>query len=126
MLKLSLLPEEYLTINGDIVIQLSRVAGGRAYLAIEADRSVPVIRGEVLERQGGERPACLASPSGKAFRHSRDRYFPWNDDRERAVRAMKRVFDQLEQGGAAETAQALRTQLDRIIPAFWEDEITPQ
>ena len=64
MLKLSLLPEEYLTINGDIVIQLSRVAGGRAFLAIEADRTVPVIRGEVLERQGGQRPACLAPPSG--------------------------------------------------------------
>lgn len=125
MLKLSLLPEEYLTINGDIVIQLSRVAGGRAFLAIEADRTVPVIRGEVLERQGGQRPACLAPPSGKAFRHFRDRYFPWNDDRERAVRAMKQVFDQLERDGAAEAAQTLRTQLDRILPQFWEKEITP-
>lgn len=126
MLKLSLLPEEYLTINDDIVIQLSRVAGGRAYLAINADRSVPIIRGEVLERQGGERPPCLAPPSGKAARHYRDRYFPWNDDRERAVRAMKQIFDQLEQKGAAEEAAALRTQLDRIIPAFWEKEITLQ
>lgn len=126
MLKLSLLPEEYLTINGDIVIQLSRVAGGRAYLAIEADRSVPVIRGEVLERQGGERPACLTPPTGKAFRHYRDRYFPWNDDRERAVRAMKQVFDRLEQNGAGEDAALLRIQLDRIIPAFWEKEIPPQ
>lgn len=123
MLKLSLLPEEYLTINGDIVIQLSRVAGGRAFLAIEADRTVPVIRGEVLERQGGQRPACLAPPSGKAFRHSRDRYFPWNDDRERAVRAMKRVFDRLEAGGCAQEAAVLRTQLDRIIPAFWESDL---
>lgn len=125
MLKLSLLPEEYLTINGDIVVQLSRVAGGRAYLAIEADRGVPIVRGEVLERQGGERPACLTPPSGKAFRHYRDRFFPRNDDRERAVRAMKQVLDQLEQKGAGEEATALRTQLDRIIPAFWEKEINP-
>lgn len=126
MLKLSLLPEEYLTIGGGTVIQLSRVAGGRAYLAIEADRSVPIVRGEVLERQGGQRPACLAPPSGKGHRHCRDRYFPWNDDRERAVRAMKQVFDQLEQDGAAEAAQVLRAQLDRVIPAFWESEITPK
>lgn len=125
MLKLSLLPEEYLTINGDIVVQLSRVAGGRAYLAVEADRSVPIVRGEVLERQGGERPACLNPPSGKASRHYRDRFFPWNDDRERAVRAMKQVLDRLEQKGAGEEAAALRTQLDRIIPAFWEKEAAP-
>lgn len=125
MLKLSLLPEEYLTINGDIVVQLSRVAGGRAYLSIEADRGIPIVRGEVLERQGGERPACLAPASGKRFRHCRDRYFSWNDDRERAVRAMRQVFDQLERSGSGEAAQVLRTQLDRIIPPFWEDEVTP-
>lgn len=126
MLKLSLLPEEYLTINGDIVIQLSRVAGGRAYLALEADRSVPIVRGEVLERQGGQRPACLAPASGKTTRHCRDRYFPWNDDRERAVRIMMKTLDQLEQGGEAQAAQTLRTQLERIIPQFWESEISPK
>ena len=125
MLKLSLLPEEYLTIGGSTVVQLSRVAGGRAYLSIEADRSVPIVRGELLEREGGTRPACLAPPSGKHFRRCRDRYFFWNDDRERAVRVMKQTLDQLERDGAAEAAQALRTQLDRIIPTFWEDEITP-
>lgn len=118
MLKLSLLPEEYLTIGGSTVVQLSRVAGGRAYLSIEADRSVPIVRGELLEREGGTRPACLAPPSGKHFRRCRDRYFSWNDDRERAVRVMKQTLDQLERDGAAEAAQALRTQLDRIIPTF--------
>ena len=65
MLKLSLLPEEYLTINQDIVVQLTRIAGGRANLAIHAGREVPIVRGAVLERQGGERPACLQPPSGK-------------------------------------------------------------
>lgn len=38
---------------------------------------------------------------------------------------MKQVFDLLEGDGAAETAQTLRTQLDRILPQFWEKEITP-
>ena len=48
MLKLTLLPDEYVTINGDIVVQLCRVAGGRADVAVHADRSVPIVRGEVL------------------------------------------------------------------------------
>ena len=32
MLQFSLVPEEYFTINGDIVVQLSDVSGGRAWL----------------------------------------------------------------------------------------------
>ncbi len=63
MLKLSMLPEDYMIINGDIVVQVARVAGGRADVAIHARREVPIVRGEVLERQGGQRPACLASPA---------------------------------------------------------------
>ncbi|MDE7218996.1 MAG: carbon storage regulator [Oscillospiraceae bacterium] len=123
MLKLTLLPEEYLTIGDSIVVQLIRVAGGRADLAVEAPRSVPIIRGAVLERSGGQRPACLAPPSGKKAKYFRDQVFRWNDDRERAVRVMKQVFDRLEQSGAAEEAKLLRTQLDRIIPAFWEEDL---
>lgn len=124
MLKLSLLPEEYLTINQDIVVQLTRVAGGRADIAIHADRSVPVVRGAVLERQGGERPACLKPPAKKKAHYYRDQVFRWNDDREKAVRNMKRVMDQLEQKGAGEEAAVLRTQLERIIPAFWEEDLS--
>lgn len=120
MLKLTLLPDEYVVINGSIVIQLTRVAGGQAQLAVHAAREIPVVRGTVLERQGGERPACLAPPPKKKAKYSRDRYFPWNDDRERAVRKMKQVIDGLDK----EAADVLRTQLDRIIPAVWEDEVT--
>lgn len=123
MLKLTLLPEEYLTIGGGIVVQLRRVAGGRADLWIDAPREVPVVRGTVLERNGGERPACLEPPSGRKPKGYRDRIFRWNDDRERAVRAMKRIFDKLEADGAIEEVKALRTQLDRIIPNFWEEDL---
>ena len=126
MLKLSLLPEEYLTINQDIVVQLTRIAGGRANLAIHAGREVPIVRGAVLERQGGERPACLQPPSGKKARYYRDQVFRWNDDRERAVRTMKQVLDRLEQKGSTEEAEILRTQLNRIIPAFWEEDLAAQ
>lgn len=126
MLKLTLLPEEYLTIGSRIVVQVARVAGGRADVAVEAPRDMPIMRGAVLERNGGKRPACLAPPSGRKARGCRDQVFRWNDDRERAVRIMKRTLDRLEEAGAGEEAQILRTQLDRIIPAFWEDDLAAQ
>ena len=124
MLKLTLLPDEYLMIGDSIVVQLSRVAGGRADLAIDAPRTVPIVRGVVLERDGGQRPACLAPPARTKARYHRDQIFRWNDDRERAVRVMKRVIDRLEENGAGDEAGVLRTQLDRIIPAFWEEDLT--
>ncbi len=123
MLKLAMLPGDYLTINGDIVVQLARVAGGRADVAIHARREVPIVRGEVLERQGGQRPACLASPAKKKARYRRDQVFRWNDDRERAVQAMRRVMDRLEENGSADEARLLRLLLDRIVPAVWEDDL---
>ena len=118
MLKLTLLPEEYLLINDSIVVQLKRVAGGRVDVAIEAPREFPIVRGAVLERNGGKRPDCLAPPSGKKARYYRDQVFRWNDDRERAVRVMKQVLDQLEQDGSRDAA------LDRIIPTFWEEDLS--
>ena len=124
MLKLTLLPDEYLMIGDSIVVQLSRVAGGRADLAIDAPRTGPIVRGVVLERDGGQRPACLAPPARTKARYHRDQIFRWNDDRERAVRVMKRVIDRLEENGADDEAGVLRTQLDRIIPAFWEEDLT--
>ena len=124
MLKLTLLPNEYLVIGDNTVVQLARIAGGRADLAIDAPRTVPIVRGAVLERDGGQRPACLAPPARTKARYHRDQIFRWNDDRERAVRVMKRVIDRLEENGAGDEAGILRTQLDRLIPAFWEESLT--
>ena len=109
MLKLAMLPGDYLTINGDIVVQLARVAGGRADVAIHARREVPIVRGEV--------------PAKKKARYRRDQVFRWNDDRERAVQAMRRVMDRLEENGSADEARLLRLLLDRIVPAVWEDDL---
>ena len=124
MLKLTLLPDEYLMIGNNTVVQLARIAGGRADLAIDAPRTVPIVRGAVLERDGGQRPACLAPPARTKARYHRDQIFRWNDDRERAMRVMKRVIDRLEENGAGDEAGILRTQLDRLIPAFWEESPT--
>lgn len=124
MLKLTMYPDDYLTINENIVLHLTRAAGGHADIAIDAPREIPILRGAVLERLGGQRPACLYPPVKKKPRYYRDKFFPWNDDRERAVRTMKEVMDRLEQNGAAEEANILRQQLEQIIPRFWEDEFT--
>ncbi len=59
MLKISLTPGEYLTIGDNVVVQLCRCEGGRAYLAVAAPREIPIVRGAALEREGGQKPACL-------------------------------------------------------------------
>ena len=120
MLSLSLLPEEYVTIGGSIVVKVSKIAGGRCLLAIEADRSVPVVRGAVLERNGTPPPACVAEkPPRKRPRYKPDAAFRWNDDRERAVRALEALADRL--GG--EDAKTIRAQVERLVPAPWEQEV---
>ena len=126
MLKLTLLPEEYLTIGESVVVQLTRVAGGRADVAVDAPRELSITRGAVLERNGGNRPACLAPPSGKKPKRRRDQIFLWNDDRERAVRVMLKTMDRLDENGAGEEADILRAQLERIIPAVWETDLAAQ
>ncbi len=121
MLKLSLLPDQYLTIQDNIVVQLTRVAGGRAYLAINAPREIPIVRGTLLEQEGKPRPSCLTPPPRKGRRPQGDLLFRWNDDRERAVGAMEQVIDGLERSGMGEAAAVLRTQLNRLLPTPWEE-----
>ena len=60
MLSISLEPEEYVTI-GDIVVKFTRADRGRCFLAIQADKSVPIVRGTVLERNGMPPPKCIQS-----------------------------------------------------------------
>lgn len=123
MLKLTLFPDEYFTIDEKIIIQLQRIAGGRVILAVEAPREMPVLRGTLLEQQGGKRPDCLTPPRERKKHGMRDLIFPWNDDRERAVRTMNKVFSELEEKGLSQETQVLRKQLDRIIPQFWEENL---
>lgn len=126
MLSLSLLPDEYLSINnGQIIVHLVRVAGGRAHLRVEADRSIPVVRGALLG-EGAARPDCLTPPPRRKPGHRRDRLYLWNDDRERAVRAINQSIDRLDRKGDKAEADLLRTQLKRLIPAVWEEEEIPR
>ena len=40
------------------------------YVTIDAPREVPILRGEVLERNGGKRPSCVYSKRRGASREA--------------------------------------------------------
>ena len=126
MLQLSLRPGEYLTIHGDIVVQLAQLSGSRAFLRVEADRSIPIVRGKVLERSGAPRPEGLASLPRSRARKGRDAVYHWSAERERAVRTMEQLLERMEAGDSREEAQALRAQLEHLLPTVWEEELSGQ
>ena len=68
MLKLSVAPGEYLTIGENVVVQVYRAENGRTYLAIDAPREVPIVRGAVREREGAQPPAKLAQVPQKGHK----------------------------------------------------------
>ena len=61
MLSLQLKDGEYLTIGKNIVIQV--FTGATTQVLVQAPRNMTVLRGEVLERNGEDRPACLLDQS---------------------------------------------------------------
>ena len=70
MLCLNLSPGEYMTIGENVVVQLDRISGDRCKLVVDAPREIAILRGEVRERSGKERPACVfdAPPAGTGRR----------------------------------------------------------
>ena len=58
MLSVQLKNGEYLTIGENIVVQVYQTGQGFR-VAVEAPRDVPIVRGAVLEREGGARPQRL-------------------------------------------------------------------
>ena len=59
MLNLNMYSGEYFTIGENIIVQIFRDSGGKFIVSIDAPRNIPIVRGEVLERQGAPRPARL-------------------------------------------------------------------
>ena len=119
MLMLTITPDDYVTINGNIVIKVAEASPTRIRLCIDADRSVPIVRGEVLERNGGERPDWVdQAPSRRAW----DKVvYRWSNKKERAARAVEETISRLEASGAAEEAAKLRRELADIIPPVRPD-----
>lgn len=110
MLCLNLNVGEYLTIGEDVVVQLDRITGDRCKLVVEAPREVPILRGEVLERNGGKRPDCV-------FEVPRwhKQGIAWNRSKEQALNAMRRLLSEMD--GRDDTVKALRRQLNHMFPA---------
>ena len=108
MLCITLLPNEYLTVGSDIVIQYDRLSGERVHLAIHAPREIPIIRGEVLERQGGRRPDCVTN---MAPRHVRQ--LPWNSQKKQALAELRQTLARM---GDSPEARTIAEKMNFIFP----------
>ena len=63
MLSLQMKDGEYLTIGEDIVIQIFTTAAVK--VSVQAPKELTILRGELLERSGENRPDCLCEQSHK-------------------------------------------------------------
>ena len=115
MLCLNLAPGDYVTIGGSVVVQLDRISGDRCKLMVEAPKEIPILRGAVLERTGGERPGCVFDAP-----RWRRREIPWNRSKAQALAAMRTLLD--EMNGGDSNVQALRRQLNHMCPPEREAE----
>lgn len=109
MLCISLMPGEYFTVGGNTVIQYDRLSGERTHLTIHAPREVAILRGEVLERNGGKRPDCVMPVSPRYVRQ-----LPWDHAKKQALAELRQT---LEQMGDAPEAKAIREKLETIFPS---------
>jgi len=109
MLCLNLTPGEYMTIGENVVVQLDRISGDRCKLVVQAPREISILRGEVLERTGGQRPSCVFD----APRWHRQE-IAWNRSKAQALSAMRAVLNRMD--GRDGDVQALRRQLDHMFP----------
>ena len=109
MLVLQLRTGEYMTIGNDVVVRVNDVSGDRCKLMIKAPREIPVIRGELLERAGAERPEGIAEIPR---RHQPG--LSWNRTKTQALIAMRRLLGQMD--GGDDRVKDLRRQLDFLFP----------
>ena len=117
MLCLNLNQGEYMTIGEDVVVQLDHISGDRCKLVIHAPREVPILRGEVLERTGGQRPQCVYD----SHRYHKKEII-WDRSKAQALNAMRKLLSQMDGGDS--NVQTLRRQLNHIFPPAQADQKT--
>lgn len=110
MLLLSLASGEYLTIGDDMVIQLQGIRGDHCKLSLHAPKEITILRGEVHERNGGERPECVYN-GPRWHKHE----IPWNRSKAQALSAMRKLLSQMD--GRDENVRTLRRQLEHMFPS---------
>ena len=89
MLCLNLNQGEYLTIGEDVVVQLYGISWDRCKLMINAPKEIPVLRGKVLERTGGQWPECVFD--GPLW-HRKE--IIWNRSKAQALAAMRLLLQE--------------------------------
>ena len=109
MLSLQLQTGEYMTIGDEVVIQMNHISGDRCKLMVQAPREMTILRGEVLERTGGERPECIVDGP---HRHRQSVF--WNRNKSQALAAMRALLREMDGGDS--NVRALRRQLDFLFP----------
>ena len=112
MLCISMKAGEYFTVDGKTVIQFDRLNGDRARLMIQAPKEVPIVRGTVLEREGGKRPECVFVTPRRNVKQ-----LPWNPDKKKALLEMRQALDRM---GDSPDARFLRERLEYMFPSFAE------
>ena len=110
MLSLNLRPGQYMTIGDNVVVQINRISGERCKLTVDAPKDILILRGEVLERTGGQRPDCVFDAPQW---HKRE--IPWNRSKAQALNAMRALLAQMDDGD--EAVQTLRRQLEHMFPS---------
>ena len=110
MLCLNLNQGEYLTTGEDVVVQLYGISGDRCKLMINAPKEIPVLRGKVLERTGGQRPECVFD--GPLW-HRKE--IIWDRSKAQALAAMRSLLARMD--GRDGDVQALRRQLEHMFPS---------
>ena len=109
VLSLQLKTGDYMTIGEDVVVQLDHISGDRCKLMIQAPKDMTILRGEVLERTGGERPECVFDGPR---RHRQE--VIWNRGKTRALNSIRLLLSRMDNGD--EDVKTLRRQLDFIFP----------
>lgn len=109
MLCLSMSPGDYFTVGEDVVVQLDRMNGDRCKVLVGAPREVPIVRGAVREREGGERPAAVFD---KPRWHRPE--VNWDRSKAQALTAMRKLLNEMD--GQDQNVRDLRRQLNHIFP----------
>ncbi len=109
MLSLQLKTGDYMTIGEDVVVQLDHISGDRCKLMVQAPKDMAILRGEVLERTGGERPDCVFDGPR---RHRQE--VVWNRGKTQALNSIRLILRQMDSENP--DVRTLKRQLDFIFP----------